>query len=253
MNSCSRGPSFLCIGAQKSGTTWLYDKLSLHPDISFPGGKEVHFWNQFHHQGIRWYCELFNIKGITGDITPAYSILPEKKVKEIRDFNPGVPIIFLIRNPVDRAWSLARMNIANMQAALSPLGEGGRLYEYDLADGWFYRNFSIPGAVRRGLYSQTLKLWWRHFDHSQFLIIRFEELVSNPKEVLNKVAQHIGANPEPFADITDEELRKPVFKGADLYFKTEYRRFLYDLFKSDMMELEKITGMDLSDWLKPPE
>lgn len=37
---------FLGIGAQKAGTTWLYEKLRLHPDIAFPAGKEVHFWDQ---------------------------------------------------------------------------------------------------------------------------------------------------------------------------------------------------------------
>ena len=37
---------FLGIGVQKGGTTWLYHQLSRHPQIAFPGGKEVHFWDR---------------------------------------------------------------------------------------------------------------------------------------------------------------------------------------------------------------
>src|SRR5262249_41035314 len=40
------GPDFLGIGAQKAATTWLYENLKRHPEIEFPAGKEVHFWDK---------------------------------------------------------------------------------------------------------------------------------------------------------------------------------------------------------------
>lgn len=40
-----QGPSFICIGAQKAGTTWLYDNLAVHPQIWMPPIKEIHFFN----------------------------------------------------------------------------------------------------------------------------------------------------------------------------------------------------------------
>jgi len=39
-------PDFLCIGAQKSGTTWLYHNLGLHPQIWLPIVKELHHFNR---------------------------------------------------------------------------------------------------------------------------------------------------------------------------------------------------------------
>ena len=45
-----QGPDFICIGAQKAGTSWLYYTLKEHPDIEFPGEKEVHFWDMHYER-----------------------------------------------------------------------------------------------------------------------------------------------------------------------------------------------------------
>lgn len=42
----ARGPDFLCIGAQKAGTRWLFDQLAFHPDFWMPPIKELHYLNQ---------------------------------------------------------------------------------------------------------------------------------------------------------------------------------------------------------------
>ena len=36
---------FLCIGAQKAGTSWLHSQLVRHPQVAFPAGKEAHYWD----------------------------------------------------------------------------------------------------------------------------------------------------------------------------------------------------------------
>ncbi len=41
----ARGPDFICIGAQKAGTRWLFDQLALHPDFWMPPIKELHYLN----------------------------------------------------------------------------------------------------------------------------------------------------------------------------------------------------------------
>ena len=40
------GPDFICIGAQKGGTRWLFDQLSYHPDFWMPPIKELHYLNE---------------------------------------------------------------------------------------------------------------------------------------------------------------------------------------------------------------
>ena len=46
---------FLGIGAQKAGTTWIFENLQRHPDVQFPGGKEIHFWDAQRHRGVQWW------------------------------------------------------------------------------------------------------------------------------------------------------------------------------------------------------
>ncbi|MEO7391864.1 MAG: sulfotransferase domain-containing protein [Ramlibacter sp.] len=38
-------PDFLIIGAQKAGTTWLFQNLRVHPEIWFPPEKEIHYFD----------------------------------------------------------------------------------------------------------------------------------------------------------------------------------------------------------------
>ena len=43
-----RVPDFICVGMQKCGTTWLYEKLGQHPDIWVPAMKEIHYFNELY-------------------------------------------------------------------------------------------------------------------------------------------------------------------------------------------------------------
>lgn len=48
-------PDFLCIGAQKAGTTWLFANLSQHPNVWMPPIKELHFFDHlFVPQNRQW-------------------------------------------------------------------------------------------------------------------------------------------------------------------------------------------------------
>ncbi|MCP4305081.1 MAG: sulfotransferase, partial [bacterium] len=40
-----KGPDFICVGAQKGGTQWLYDQLAYHPDFWMPPVKEFHYFD----------------------------------------------------------------------------------------------------------------------------------------------------------------------------------------------------------------
>ena len=75
---------FLGIGAQKAGTSWLFRWLGAHPRISFPAGKEVHFWDKKRDRGIDWYRGLFDADDgkLHGEITPAYACLSPESIAE---------------------------------------------------------------------------------------------------------------------------------------------------------------------------
>src|SRR3984957_2732032 len=45
-----RFPDFLCIGAQKAGTTWLHKMLGQHPGAWLPPIKEIHYFDRLYRK-----------------------------------------------------------------------------------------------------------------------------------------------------------------------------------------------------------
>jgi hypothetical protein len=104
-------PHFLGIGAQKAGTTWVFENLRLHPEIFMPPPKEIHFFDREYPRGSGWYGDLFKDAAtkICGEITPAYAILNSAEIGQIATFLPDVKIFFIIRNPMERGWGGGRL------------------------------------------------------------------------------------------------------------------------------------------------
>ena len=109
--------NFLIAGAQKGGTTALFDYLAGFPDIAMPGTKELHF---FDCEAQDWdapdyaaYHERFpNPAGRPcGEATPIYSYWPNS-LERIATYNPAMRLILVLRDPVQRAWSHWRMEYA---------------------------------------------------------------------------------------------------------------------------------------------
>jgi len=127
------GPDFLCIGAHKAGTTWLYQQLDSHPDFWMPPVKELHYFDQLSRVqraanprcrderdrrflerleslsaepaiDLLNYGHMFEPKGalFSGDISPNYSTLSDEVIREIVGYFPNLKVIFLARDPVER-------------------------------------------------------------------------------------------------------------------------------------------------------
>lgn len=232
--------NFLGIGAQKSGTSWLYKALSEHPKIEFPGGKEVHFWDQRHGRGVKWYTQLFSNEAyINGDITPAYGILPIKVIQEIYDLMPHLRLIYLIRNPIERAWSSARM----------ALGRAEMLHE-EASDQWFIDHFNSKGSLARGDYETCIRQWRSVFPASQLLIVRYDEICHDPVAVANKCLNHLGLE-SIFVPSDSNKLEERVFKGDGVPLKPSLLPTLLAIYLKRIESLERYLDEDLSGW-KPP-
>ena len=100
---------FLCIGAQKAGTTTLHDILSQHPNLCLPVKKETHFFSneELFSKGKKHYSKYF-IKyedyDFFGEVDPEYSYCKDS-AKRIYDMFGELKIIFIMRDPVERAYS----------------------------------------------------------------------------------------------------------------------------------------------------
>jgi len=111
-------PDFLIVGAQRCGTTSLYRALSQHPAIvKAVLHKGVHYFDVGYHHGPGWYLGHFPLR-ITGrragqaagetpmtfESSPYYLFHPLAAGRIARDL-PGVRVLVLIRDPVERAYS----------------------------------------------------------------------------------------------------------------------------------------------------
>ncbi len=226
---------FLGIGAQKAGTTWLYRSLQLHPRLGFPAGKEVHFWDKHRDRGIEWYRNQFSGDDdrLHGDITPAYAILEPAVIREIRQEFPALRLIYILRNPIERAWSHAKMDLRTKGLGLA-----------DAPDGYFRKHFRHKNSLTRGDAEGSLRRWRAVFPAEQLLTLRFETLCHQPRELLRRCCDHLGVD-----DVyQDQPLPLPcnISPGAlpPMLFED-----LFTLYRESIVSLSAYLGEDLSEWL----
>lgn len=123
-----RLPDFYIIGAAKSGTTSLHAILDKHPGIFMPETKEPEFFarDDIYEKGIGYYADLFaeaTDSQLIGEASPIYSMSPyfPNTASRIRKHTPDAKFIFIMREPVSRAFSVYGQLIKNYQNASGDL------------------------------------------------------------------------------------------------------------------------------------
>ncbi|MBK1647368.1 sulfotransferase domain-containing protein [Rhabdochromatium marinum] len=228
----------LGIGAQKAGTSWLYEMLLRHSAISFPQGKEVHFWNHpatLSRALIQDYLRKFSDpEHIEGEITPAYGTLNAGRVRLIHDWQPRLRLLFVMRNPIERAWSSALMALKRAELEFGEASEQ-----------WFIDHFRSHGSLARGDYLHTIKTWQNAFGADALLILQYQDIALAPRTLLDRVAEHIGIDPNGFNALSDEMLRKKVFQGIDETIPDALRGVLEAIYRPRIHALERYLGESL--------
>ena len=112
-------PDFIVLGAQRAATTTLYRILSDHPGVVRPTqAKGIGYFDEEHHRGRRWYRSHFPLTRVTrasGDRPRRltfesrgyylhHPLAPERIAREL----PGVRVVAVVRDPVERAYSAYR-------------------------------------------------------------------------------------------------------------------------------------------------
>jgi hypothetical protein len=209
-------PDFLCVGAQKAGTSWLYGQLERHPDFWMPPVKELHYLDCLHrgrkfhpplcrdrrdtsflngmqnlsalsYIDLENYGRLFEHKGslVSGDISPAYCAISDEIIQQVVNCFPNLKVIFLARDPVERAWSQLSMGIRL-----------GMISPFDATDAdEVIRNLLNPGVLLRSHPSKIVARWKRYVGPDRFRIFFFDDLEENPVELRRSILQFLGADP----------------------------------------------------------
>lgn len=171
--------NFFVVGAQKTGTTTLHKLLSQHQDISLPRIKETHYFSHTDREerGIEWYLSRFkreNNNKLVGEIDPEYMYSPLAP-KKIRQATTARKFIFILRRPLERAFSqylmTQRRGYEQLDFAEALAAEAHRLggAQPDFArDHWSY--------VARSLYAPQIENYLQVFPDAEFLFLRSETL-----------------------------------------------------------------------------
>jgi hypothetical protein len=183
-------PDFIIGGAPRAATTWLYALADLHPNIAMakPVRPEPKFFlvDELYARGAGYYSHTW-FADLRGDLClgeKSTNYLESPVVAErIRAVVPSVKLIFLLRNPVDRAYSnylWTRKNgleveefdralelESQREAALSQQFRYARPYAY----------FS------RGLYAEHLARYYGVFPREQIMVLRSEDVATKPRDI----------------------------------------------------------------------
>ncbi|QTN38479.1 sulfotransferase [Cryomorphaceae bacterium] len=231
-------PDFLCIGAQKSGTTWLQDCLIHHPDIFLPPEKEVHFFDWKYYRSYDWYQKKFSTAGerLIGEITPGYSTIAKHRIQHIARFNPSAKIIFLLRNPIERAWSHSKMVLCKIQ---------GRPFE-SISDDQWKAHFDGFKSTKRGSYTEVYQDWARVFGNDRVFVGFYEQIVSDPEGLLREIMQFL----EVSVDIDTQKM--PFGKRSNVGLQAEIppqlRPYLQAKYKDEIEACCALFGKGACNW-----
>lgn len=201
-------PSFLVIGAQRAGTTSLYDVLARHPSIERARRKEIHFFDREWARGADWYFGHFpsrlnfappppgaEDRRITGEASPYYLYDPRVPPR-VAELLPGVKLIALLRNPADRAISQyhherrkGREDRPLEEAlALEPTRLAAAAREASPYDSRAHRSHSY---VARGRYAEQLERWLEWFPRERLLVLSSEDFFHDPGAVYRRLLEFL--------------------------------------------------------------
>lgn len=176
-------PDFLCLGAQKSGTTTLHALLDRHHEVFLPHCKEVHFFDQNYNEGENWYRHHFENAEPSqqcGDITPFYLFHPEVP-ERIHQLLPQAKLIVLLRDPVERTISQL-FHARKRGFERLPPGEALAAENNRLASGSPI-SLQKHSYVSRSRYLEQLDRYEALYPTEQLLILRSEDLFQTPKRI----------------------------------------------------------------------
>ncbi|HEY8030926.1 MAG TPA: sulfotransferase domain-containing protein [Methylocella sp.] len=233
---------FLGIGAQKCGTTWLYERLAQHPQVRFPAGKEIHFWDHHLDRGINWWIAQFPETAPDvrkGEITPAYAMLGHEAITTIRSVAPRVRLFYSMRNPIARAWALSLMVLVRAGLSIE-----------ETPDQWFIDHFHSRASRQRGDYLQCIQNWLAVFPEESLQLIVLDDICADPRSVLIKLSHHLSIDPLYFAAANLTELSQPVFQGPSYDIRGRLLESLRDLYAAEIERLGCRLGRDLTHWLQ---
>jgi hypothetical protein len=196
-----RLPDFLVLGAQKAGTTTLYDLIMQHPEAAPARTKELAFFDRHYDWGLDWYKSNFPDTGkLTGEATPCYLYSQPARERIAEHLPQSTKFIVLLRNPVDRAISHyyheKRLGYEGLSLSDALDMEARRLSESaEVLLGRRHENRSQGQSfsyMDRGNYAAQLKAYFELFPRENFYIETSDRFFAEPNDVTGEIFGFLG-------------------------------------------------------------
>lgn len=174
-----RKPDFLVAGASKTGTEWLSLCLREHPDVYVPQGPSPNYFSRHYPEGLEDYLELFTEardERAVGEKS-SYMLYPDVP-ERVRAFDPDMRLVFVLRNPIDRAYSHYRMFLR--------AGDVSEDVDAELGD--------ESGLVKEGFYFSHIRRYFDCFPPEQIGIFLYDDLVENPGAFVGWIYDWLGVD-----------------------------------------------------------
>jgi hypothetical protein len=249
-----RLPDFIIAGAPRSGTTWLYVLAQRHPQIAMaqPMVPEPKFFlvDELWQRGVDYYSKTWF------DPLPASRVLGEKSTNYLESPEaaeriscalPRAKLIFVLRNPVDRAYSnylWSRQNGLEDETFERALAlEKQR--ERDVAP---QMRYARPHAYfSRGLYAEHLARFFARFPREQILALRHEDIVVRPEEIAAAFQRFVGV--AEISGLARDLGRINATKGSPPELVSEVLRHrLAERYSAANARLESLLGSNFDTW-----
>ncbi len=249
-------PSFIIIGAQKSGTSSLFRYLSQHPQITPSYRKEVHFFDgglnpnvDNFKKGEPWYRAHFPLKQNASnnqksfEASPLYMFNPLTP-QRISELIPEVRLIAVLRDPVERAIShyfhekrKGREPLPIMKALQS---EEERLSPVITKQDYKNDIFIHHSYKARGVYHEQLKRYANFFPMSNILVLNSLTFFTQPHDALRRIYEFVGVDSEFVVDdlvprnvgTNRTKVDSEVYEYLEDYYRL-HNQELYEFIKED--------------------
>ena len=191
----------LIIGAGRSGTTSIYEYLAAHPEVNFSITKELHYFSipDLYTRGGKYFHSLFN-KSDKKIIATAdtYLLMDTEAPARVKQYNPNMRIIIMLREPVARAYSNYNYSL-NFGHEKNDIGllktielEPERLNSDDIVE---KNNLCHCYA---SLYHKHITFWLNYFPKNQLLIFKLEDLNQQPELFYKNLCAQLAIDYAPF-------------------------------------------------------
>ena len=270
------------IGTQKAASTYLYNLLKNHPEVSLNKLTEVNYFTSRFGQDKDWYETGFVGSGQKIDTSPKYFMQGEMVLPRLRtylDKNKIKPkFLLILRNPIDYLYSHFQMHLRHrfFQKNLDMYPE--------LSESLLEHIKMYPQYLNRARYAEILqKQWLNHFDLDQFKIISFEKFVRQNSAAMAEILEFWQLAPMELKTdtasknkmlrfrfllkwqdrvIRNEKLKEKLKRSAlfnKVYDKVltvksndklsdDERQKIKNIFKDDVNELRQLTGQEFREW-----